>query len=88
MKEGWAKILSRGGKGMFTKLIEVEKIHFNAGDYEIRFYQNTNFNGNTRFSSEVNVGLNDKIILDDQSMASLKYKLSLVLPAALYSRKG
>ena len=59
-----------------------------AAGYEIRFYQNTNFNGNTRFSSEVDIGLNDKIILDDQSMASLRYKLSLVLPAALYSRKG
>lgn len=73
---------------MFPKLIEVEKIHLNAADYKIRFYQNTNFNGNTMFTSEVDIGLNDKIILDDRSMASLRYKLSLVLPVALYSRKG
>ena len=71
---------------MFTRLIEIKKIHINDGDYEVRYYRNTNLNGDTLFTSEVNIGLNDKIILDDHSMASLEYKVDLVLPAALYSR--
>ena len=71
---------------MFTRLIEIKKIHINDGDYEVRYYRNTNLNGDTLFTSEVNIGLNDTIILDDHSMASLEYKVDLVLPAALYSR--
>lgn len=71
---------------MFTKMIGIKKIHINDADYEIRYYRKTNLNGNTLFTSEVNIGLNDKIILDDHSMASLEYKVDLVLPAALYSR--
>ena len=76
-----------GEESMFTKLIEVEKIHLNAADYEIRYYQNTNFNGISSFASEVEIGQNDKIILDDRSIGSLKHKVGLVLPAVLYSRR-
>jgi hypothetical protein len=71
---------------MFTKLIVTKKIHINDGDYEVKYYRNTNLNGDTLFTSEVNIGLNDKIIFDDYSMSSLEYKVDLVLPAALYSR--
>ncbi len=71
---------------MFTKLIGVKRIHINEADYEIKYYRKTNLNGKTSFTSEVNIGLNDKIILDDNSIASLEYKVDLVLPAALYSR--
>ena len=71
---------------MFTKLIGIKKIHINEANYEVRYYRKTNLNGKTSFTSEVNIGLNDKIILDDYSMASLEYKVGVVLPAALYSR--
>ena len=71
---------------MSTKLIGIKKININDSDYEIRYYRKSNVNGNTLFTSEVYIGLNDKIILDDHSMASLEYKVDLVLPAALYSR--
>jgi hypothetical protein len=71
---------------MFTKLIGIKKIHINEANYEVRYYRKTNLNGRTSFTSEVNIGLNDKIILDDHSMASLEYKVDVVLPAALYSR--
>jgi len=71
---------------MFTKLIGVKRIQINEADCEIRYYRKTNLNGKTSFTSEVNIGLNDKIILDDHSMASLEYKVDLILPAALYSR--
>jgi hypothetical protein len=71
---------------MFTKLIGVKRIHINEEDYEIKYYRKTNLNGKTCFSSEVIIGRDEKIILDDHSMASLEYKVDLVLPAALYSR--
>jgi hypothetical protein len=75
-----------GGGGMFTKLIEVEKRHLNFANYEIRYFRNTKLSGETSFTSEVDIGRNEKIILDDRSMAHLKYKLDLVLPIALQSR--
>jgi hypothetical protein len=71
---------------MFTKLIEVKRMHINEVDYEIKYYRKTNLDGKASFTSEVTIGLNDKIILDDHSMASLEHKVDLVLPAALYSR--
>ena len=71
---------------MFTTLIGTKKININDSDYEIKYYRQNNSNGNTLFTSEVNIGLNDKIILDDHSMEGLEYKVDLVLPAALYSR--
>lgn len=74
------------GKIMFTKLIRTKKIHINDNDYEIKYYRNKNLNGDTLFTSEVSIGRNDKIILDDRSIASLEYKVDLVLPAALFSR--
>lgn len=86
-KEGLKKIV-HGGGGMFTKLVAVEKRHLNSANYEIRYFRNTKLNGETSFTSEVDIGLDDKIILDDRSIGSLKYKMGLVLPAALYSRKG
>jgi len=71
---------------MFTKLIGIKKIHINEADYEIKYYRKTALNGKTSFTSEVNIGGEDKIILDDHSMASLEYKVDLILPAALFSR--
>jgi hypothetical protein len=71
---------------MFTKLIGIKRIHINEADYEIKYYRKINLDGKTSFTSEVNIGLHDTIILDDHSMSSLEYKVDLVLPAALYSR--
>lgn len=73
---------------MFTRLIKVEKINVDGVDYEIRYFQNTKLNGKLSFASEVNVGPDDKVILDDHSMASLKYKVNLILPVSLQSRGG
>jgi hypothetical protein len=67
-------------------MIGIKKIHIDDADYEIRYYRKTNLNGNILFTSEVDIGLDDKIILDDHSMAGLEYKVDLILPAALYSR--
>lgn len=73
---------------MFSKLIGTKKVNINDADYEIRYYRKTNLKGNTSFSSEVDIGMNEKIIIDDHSMAKLEYRVDLVLPAALYSRKA
>lgn len=55
--------------------------------FEIKYYKYTNFNGLTIYSSEVDFGKNDKVILDDNSIYSLKNKLRLVVPAAILTRK-
>ncbi|UCD71802.1 MAG: hypothetical protein JSW70_02070 [Syntrophobacterales bacterium] len=71
---------------MLTKSIGSERIHMNA-DYEIKYYQNTNLKGNSSFASEIAIDPSDKIIIDDDSLVDLRQKISLVLPAAFYSRK-
>jgi len=72
---------------MLAKLIKVEKTNIDGSDYEIRYFRNTNPNGNTSFTSEVTIGLNDKIILDDHSIVSLKHKVNVVLPVSLWSKR-
>ncbi len=54
--------------------------------YEIKYYKHTNYNGLTIYSSEVDFGKNDKVILDDNSIYSLENKLRLVVPAAILTR--
>ncbi len=54
--------------------------------YEIKYYKYTNFNGLTIYSSEVDFGKNDKVILDDNSIYSLENKLRLIVPAAILTR--
>lgn len=55
--------------------------------YEIKYYKYTNFDGLTIYSSEVDFGKNDKVILDDNSIYSLENKVRLIVPAAILTRK-
>lgn len=73
---------------MYKDLFASQVINMNNKDYEIKYYRYTGFNGLTTYSSEVDVGINDKIILDGHSIYSLEDKLRRVFPAALYMRMG
>lgn len=61
-------------------------VHIDNKDFDIKYYRYTNFNGLTTYSTEIEIGKNDKIILDDNSIYNLKNKLRLVIPAAIFTR--
>ncbi len=73
---------------MIKKLIETQPIDL-AGDlFEVHYYRNTSAKGAVSYSSEITFGLHDTVVLDDASLNRLKEKVSLVFPAALYSRSA
>lgn len=72
-----------------TRVIKVINLDdLDKADYEVKYYRYTSFNGLTTYSSEIDLGINDKIILDDYSIYRLEDKLRYIFPAALYVRLG
>lgn len=67
-------------------LKKVTSIWCNESNYEVRVFQNTNWDGKVSYSSEVALGPYDKIILDDRNIGRLEILLQQILPVTLYSR--
>ncbi|MBI2875540.1 MAG: hypothetical protein HYY20_01515 [Candidatus Tectomicrobia bacterium] len=67
-------------------LKKVTSICCNESNYEVRVFQNTNWEGKVSYSSEVALGPHDKIILDDRNIDRLEIRLRQIFPATLYSR--
>lgn len=67
-------------------LFATKVINLNERDFEIKYYRNTGFSGLTTYSSEIDLDINDRIILDSYNIYSLDHKLKLVLPAAIHTR--
>lgn len=73
---------------MIKKLIETQSINLSGEIFEVHYYRNTSARGNVSYSSEIAFGIYDRIVLDGVSLNRLKDKVSLVFPAALYSRSA
>lgn len=71
---------------MFLKLIKTAVIEVDGRSYALRYYEQRTGRGARRYSCEVLLGGNDRIIIDDDSMTSLESKVARVAPAMLYSR--
>lgn len=67
-------------------LKKITSIYCNDSNYEVRVFQNTNWEGKVSYSSEVALGPHDKIILDDRNISRLEIRLHQILPVTLYSR--
>ena len=71
---------------MFRKLIKTANIDVGEHTYSVRYYEAKTLRGARRYSSEVILGPEDRVILDDDSMNSLESKLARLVPATVYSR--
>lgn len=71
---------------MFRKLVKATDIEIDGSRYALRYYELETIRGGRRFSCEVLLGAQDRIILDDDSMLSLESKVARLVPATLYSR--
>lgn len=78
----------KGNIDMYLEPFSTRVINMDNADYEIKYYRSTNFKGLTIYSSKIDLGRDDKIILDDYSIDGLEDKLRLIFPAALYIRTG
>jgi hypothetical protein len=71
---------------MLRKLVETAQIDVDGQMYAANYFELRTARGVRRFSCEVVLGANDRIIVDDDSLWSLQLRVSIVVPATVYSR--
>lgn len=79
---------------MLRKLVKTVRIELDGPDsaggasawFDVRYFEQRTARGGRRFSSELLLGANDRIILDDDTMTGLESKVDRVMPAVVWSR--
>ncbi len=71
---------------MVRMLVKTEMFVVEDRTYPIRYFEIETPSGHQRFSAEILLGPNDRIILDDDSVVHLEARAVRLVPATLYSR--
>ena len=70
---------------MFKTLVKTETITIEAQTTQVKYFETRSFHGHKRFSAEIQL-VDDRIILDDDSVVRLSVRLACIAPAAIYAR--
>ena len=68
------------------KLVKTESLAVEERTYPVHYFELSTLRGLRRFSAEILLGPDDRIILDDDSMVNLETRTARLVPATLYSR--
>jgi hypothetical protein len=71
---------------MFRKLVETGQVEVDGHVYVAHYFELRTARGVRRYSCEVVLDAEDRVIVDDDSMSSLQLRVSIVVPATVYSR--
>lgn len=71
---------------MFRKLLHTGQVEVEGRVYAVHYFEHKTARGARRVSGEVVLAAGDRIILDDDSLASLQTKVARLVPATIYSR--
>ena len=71
---------------MFRTLIKIDVLAIDDQTYSVRYFELRTLRGARRYSAELMLGPDDRIILDDDSMTNLEAKTTRLVPATVYSR--
>jgi hypothetical protein len=71
---------------MFRTLVKTDAIAVETHTVSVRYFELRTMRGTRRFSAEIVLGPDDRIILDDDSMTTLEARAARLVPATLYSR--
>jgi hypothetical protein len=71
---------------MFRTLVKTDALAIDDQTYSVRYFEVRTLRGGRRYSAEVTLGLEDRIILDDDSITNLETKAARLVPATVYSR--
>ena len=72
---------------MFRTLVKTEDVTIDGRTYPVRYFEARTARGIRRYSAEILIGPDDRIILDDDSMTTLEARATRLVPATLYSRR-
>jgi hypothetical protein len=71
---------------MFRKLVKTGEIEVETKKYPVTYYEARTLRGAKRYSCEIALSENDRIIVDGDSMNGLEVRVLRLIPATLYSR--
>ena len=71
---------------MFRTLLKTDALALDDRMFPIRYFEIRTLRGTRRYSAEITLGPDDRIILDDDSMTNLEARTACLVPATLYSR--
>ena len=71
---------------MFRKVVKTDALEIDDQTYPVAYFELRTQRGSRRYSAEILLGPDDRIILDDDSMTDLEAKTARLVPATLYSR--
>ena len=71
---------------MFRTLVKTDALTIDDQTYPVRYFSLRTLRGARRYSAEILLGPDDRIILDDDSMTNLEARTTHLVPATVYSR--
>jgi hypothetical protein len=71
---------------MFRTLVKTSSVVVADHTYAVRYFESRTLRGSRRFSAEITLGPDDRIILDDDSVSNLEARTTRLVPATIYSR--
>jgi hypothetical protein len=71
---------------LFKTLVKTEDLEVEGRDYPIYYFEGTTTRGAKRYSAELKLGPDDRIILDAATLSDLKLRVARLMPATLHSR--
>ena len=71
---------------MFRTLLKTDALALDDRMFPIRYFEIRTLRGTRRYSAEITLGPDDRIILDDDSVTNLEARTACLVPATLYSR--
>ena len=71
---------------MFRTLVKTEALAVEDQTVSVRYFELRTLRGGRRYSAELLLGPDDRIILDDDSITNLEARTTRLVPATVYSR--
>ena len=71
---------------MFRTLVKTTVMSVDDQTVDVRYFELRTLRGARRYSAEIVLGPDDRIILDDDSMTNLETRTTRLVPATLLSR--
>ena len=71
---------------MFRTLLRTDALEVGNQIVSIHYFELRTRRGARRYSAEIRISANDRIILDDDSLPNLEAKTARLVPATIYSR--
>ena len=71
---------------MGRKLVAAGDVEIDGRSYPVQYYVQSTMRGTRRYSGEVILGADDRVIFDDDTMPGLESRVMRLAPATVYSR--